>query len=381
MAMDGFNRPARGSVKRRSLQWKFFRAAHILRRVIDTEEKLDGLLPALRAAPWIALDTEADSLHAYPEKLCLLQISSEGVEALVDPLARIEMAPLLKIFHDHELIMHGADYDLRLLRKAFDFKPTAIFDTMLAARLIGCREFGLGNLVQKYLGVKLEKGPQKADWSRRPLTPRMEEYARNDTRFLKPLADILRKELEAKGRLGWHEEACGRLIEECSIVKTPDPDQVWRVKGSYHLGPNALAVLRDIWHWREKEAVAANKPPYFILQPDTMIAISIAAIEGRPIESLIPKRFSPRRQATLLKAVQKGVHSADKPQLIRAAHYRQTAEEKRRYHELEKKRNKRAHDLGIDATIIASRAELVQLARNGGAEENGLMKWQSELLK
>ena len=349
--------------------------------MIDTEEKLEALLPALRAAPWIALDTEADSLHAYPEKLCLLQISSEGVEALVDPLVRLELAPLLKIFHDHQLIMHGADYDLRLLRKTFDFKPTAIFDTMLAARLLGCREFGLSNLVQKFLNVKLEKGPQKADWARRPLTPRMEEYARNDTRFLKPLSDLLRVQLQEKGRLKWHEEACQRLIEECSVVKKPDPDEVWRVKGSYHLNPHALAVLREIWHWREKEAIAANKPPYFILQPDMMIGMSIAAIDGKALEPFIPKRFSPRRQATLVKAVQRGVNSQEKPQLIRTSHYRQTAEEKRRYHDLEKKRNKRAHDLGIDPTIIASRADLVELARNGTEENNRLMKWQSELLK
>ena len=354
--------------------------AHIC-AVIDTEEKLGALLPALQAAPWIALDTEADSLHAYPEKLCLLQVSSEGVEALIDPLAKLELAPLLAIFHDHQLIMHGADYDLRLLRKAFDFKPTAIFDTMLAARLIGCREFGLGNLVHKYLGVKLEKGPQKADWARRPLTPRMEEYARNDTRFLKPLADLLRQELESKGRLKWHTEACERLIEDCSIVRTPDPETIWRVKGSFHLSPAALAVLREVWHWREKEAVVANKPPYFILQPDTMLAMSIAAVDGKPVEPLIPKRFSPRRQATLVKAVQKGMHATDYPQIIRTTHYRQSAEEKRKYHELEKRRNKRAHDLGIDPTIIASRAELVQLARDGEIDTNGLMSWQGELLK
>jgi ribonuclease D len=351
--------------------------------VIDTEEKLAALLPALKAAPWIALDTEADSLHAYPEKLCLLQISSEGVEALVDPLAQLALAPLLDIFHDHQLIMHGADYDLRLLRKTFDFKPTAIFDTMLAARLMGYREFGLSNLVHKLLNVKLEKGPQKADWSRRPLTPRMEEYARNDTRFLKPIAEILRKELQEKGRLKWHEETCQRLIEECSVIRTPDPDTVWRVKGSFHLGSNALAVLREIWHWREKEAVASNKPPYFILQPDTMIEMSISAVEGKSLEHLIPKRFSPRRHSTLVRAAQRGLHSPDKPQLIRATHYRQSAEEKRRYHELEKKRNRRAHDLGIDPTIIASRGDLVQLARNGASPESEviMMNWQSELLE
>src|SRR6185503_5902541 len=189
------------------------------------------------------------------------------------------------------------------------------------------------------------------------------------------------KELEEKGRLKWHEEACQRLIEDCSIVRTPDPDTVWRVKGSFHLGPDALAVLRELWHWREKEAVAANKPPYFILQPDTMIAMSIAAVEGKPYESLIPKRFSPRRVSTLAKSVQKGLHSMEKPQLIRTTHYRQSAEEKRRYHELEKKRNKRAHELAIDPTIIASRADLVQLARNGMLDQDGLMAWQSELLK
>jgi len=372
---ERFNRPPGRTVKPAAPQWKFFAGADIVPSVIDTEEKLAGLLPALRAAPWIALDTEADSLHAYPEKLCLLQISSEGVEALVDPLAQLNLTPLLAIFHDHQLIMHGADYDLRLLRKTFDFKPTAIFDTMLAARLLGCREFGLSNLVHKFLNVNLEKGPQKADWARRPLTPRMEEYARNDTRFLKSLSDILRQQLEEKARLKWHEQACQRLIEECSIVRTPDPDQVWRIKGSFHLGPHALGVLREIWHWREKEATAANKPPYFILQPDTMIAMSIAAVEGKAVEPLIPKRFSPRRHSTLVKAVQRGMHAQNKPQMIRTTHYRQTADEKRRYHELEKKRNRRAHELGIDPTIIASRAELVQLARNGTFDDV-LMIWQ-----
>lgn len=351
--------------------------------MIDTEEKLSALLPALRAAPWIALDTEADSLHAYPEKLCLLQISAEGVEALVDPLTSVPLVPLLKILGDHTLIMHGSDYDLRLFRKTFDFTPKAIFDTMLAARLLGLREFGLGNLVAKYLNVKLEKGPQKADWARRPLTPRMEEYARNDTRFLKALSDMLRQELEEKGRLAWHEESCRRLIEECSVVKPPDPE-AWRVKGSFHLGPYALAVLRDLWHWREKEAVASNRPPYFILQPETMITMSIDAVEGRPVDHLIPKRFSPRRAATLLKAVLRGVQSADKPLLLRTAHYRQTGEEKRRYHDLEKKRNRHATDLSIDPTIIASRADLVQLARvnqNGELPATELMAWQRELLK
>ena len=115
--------------------------------MIDTEERLEAFLPQLRAADWIALDTEADSLHAYPEKLCLIQVSITGSDWLVDPLSKIQLGPLLEVFRQHALILHGADYDLRLMRRDCEFVPTRIFDTMLAARLLGCREFGLGSLV------------------------------------------------------------------------------------------------------------------------------------------------------------------------------------------------------------------------------------------
>ena len=140
--------------------------------------------------------------------------------------------------------MHGADYDLRLLRKHHEFVPSAIFDTMLAARLLGLRQFGLGHLVEKYLGVKLEKGPQKANWAMRPLTERMERYARNDTRYLKPLADRLKPELQASGRLAWQQESCARLIQDSTTQRPADLDAVWRIKGSHLLepaGPGHLA--------------------------------------------------------------------------------------------------------------------------------------------
>ena len=166
--------------------------------MIDTDAKLATFLPALKSAQWVALDTEADSLHAYPEKVCLIQISTAAGDRLVDPLTGINLDPLLDALNAHELIMHGADYDLRLLLKHHQFVPGAIFDTMLAARLLGEPQFGLGSLVEKFLGVKLDKASQKADWARRPLTERMETYARNDTRHLKPLADKLKLELQQK---------------------------------------------------------------------------------------------------------------------------------------------------------------------------------------
>src|SRR5437762_2685745 len=172
--------------------------------MIDTESKLSTFLPVLGQADWVALDTEADSLHAYPEKICLIQISTVSGDRLIDPLAALDLEPFLKALSEHELIMHGADYDLRLLRRHHDFVPRTICDTMLAARLLGLRQFSLGHLVEQFLNVKLEKGPQKANWAMRPLTPRMEEYARNDTRYLKPLWDKLKAQLEASGRLAWH---------------------------------------------------------------------------------------------------------------------------------------------------------------------------------
>ena len=357
----------------------------MLGRVIDTDAKLAALLPVIKSANWLALDTEADSLHAYPEKVCLIQITTAAGDALVDPLGAINLDPLLDALNAHELIMHGADYDLRLLRKHHEFVPSAIFDTMLAARLLGEREFGLGALVGKRLGVKLDKGPQKADWARRPLTERMETYARHDTHYLKPLADRLKLELEHKGRLAWHQESCARLIVETSRPPVVDGDSVWRVKGSFRLGRPALAVLREVWQWREREALAANRPPFFVLTHDKLVAIAAAAAARRPVEPLLPPRLagSSRRRDGLAAAIKTGLQlSADRhPDFLRPKGHRPTEAEMRRYRELEKIRNARAHRLGIDPTLIASRATLGELARDWHKHAPDLMNWQHELLK
>src|SRR5437667_2081282 len=195
--------------------------------VIDTDQRLAAFLPVLRAATWVAVDTEADSLHAYPEKICLIQIGTASGDELIDPLAAVNLAPLLEALSGHELIMHGADYDLRLLERHHRFVPSTIFDTMLAARLLGLTEFSLRHLVEKLLGVKLEKGAQKANWAMRPLTERMERYALNDTRYLRPLEEQLKPELKAKGRMAWHEESCARLISESTQPRPADMDSVW----------------------------------------------------------------------------------------------------------------------------------------------------------
>ena len=210
----------------------------------------------------------------------------------------MDLEPLLKELQRHELIMHGADYDLRLLRKGLNFVPSTIFDTMIASRLLGIREFGLNHLVWRFLNVRLEKGPQKANWARRPLTERMAEYALNDARYLKPVADTLRDQLMQKGRLEWHREMCDTLIKDCARLRPPDPEAVWRVKGSHHLHPPALAVLRELWHWREQEAIKSNRPPFFVLPPDTMVIIAQHAVSDsgtrRPAPAEAPHAAPPR---------------------------------------------------------------------------------------
>jgi ribonuclease D len=351
--------------------------------VIDTQAKLAAFLPVINSAAWLAIDTEADSLHAYPEKVCLIQISTTAGDRLVDPLAQMDLAPFLDALVGRELIFHAADYDLRLLKKHHDFTPTEIFDTMLAARLLGEKQFGLGALVEKFLGIKLDKGPQKADWAQRPLTPRMEIYARNDTRHLKTLEEKLRAELIAKGRLAWHAESCARLIAESSVPSVLDPDEVWRIKGSTFLEGPALAVLRELWHWREAEAIAASRPPFFVLSHETMIAIAAAVAERQPFEQLIPPRMHPRRREHLLAAVRKAqtVPTDKFPEKIRYRSQRPTEAEFKRFRKLEETRNRHAHGLGLDPTLIASKSGLGDLARDWDKYAPQLMNWQRELLK
>jgi ribonuclease D len=351
--------------------------------LIDTEEKLAAFLPQLRAAQWLALDTEADSLHAYPEKVCLIQISIVGTDKLIDPLASINLAPLFDVFNAHELIFHAADYDLRLLEKHHQFTPAAIFDTMLAARLLGELQFGLSALVEKFLGVKLDKGSQKADWARRPLTERMETYARNDTHYLKPLADKLKSALETKDRLAWHQESCARLIVECAQSPIIDADLAWRVKGSSILNRPALAILRELWQWREREAIAYCRPPFFILSHERMVDIADATAAQRPFENILPSKMSPRRRENLLEAVKAGLAiPPDKyPEVLRHKFHRPDEAEFRRFRELEKIRDTHAHKLEIDPTLIASKATLGDLSRNWDKYAPELMNWQKQLLQ
>jgi ribonuclease D len=348
--------------------------------VIADQGRLDALVERVIDSPWVAIDTEADSLHAYPEKLCLMQISVPNRDELIDTLAGLDLNALLTAFHDHELILHGADYDLRLLKRTYDFEPDRLFDTMIAARLLGETQFGLGHLVQKFLNITLEKGPQKMNWAQRPLTPRMEAYARNDTHYLKPLSELLRKELKARGRLSWLEQCCQQLIRDCAIVRPPDPD-AWRLKGSDRLTDRGRAILREIWKWREKEAVAANRPPFFVLSHDDMVLVAMHAAHT-PIEELrLPTRFSARRRETLISAIERGLDVPENqlPKRKPREFNHPDVQMLRRFHHLKKKRDEAAAKNEIDPTLIAPKADLLELARDPATSDH-MLPWQLSLL-
>jgi ribonuclease D len=302
--------------------------------------------------------------------------------ALVDPLAGLPLGPLFDLLQHRELILHGADYDLRLLGRTFRFVPACIFDTMLAARLLGDSQFGLGHLVAKHLNVTLEKGPQTADWARRPLTERMETYARNDVRYLQPLADILRAQLKQTGRLEWLRESCARLVGECAQTTPRDPDLVWRLPGSDRLGRPALAVLRELWRWREKEAIRRNRPPFFVLSHDALVALADTAARAQPVEPLFPRRFPPHARLQVLGVIAHGLalQASRQPLPRRPVRHRVTEAEKRRAAALKQRRDHRARELGIDPTLIASRATLLTLARDGTEPDRVLLGWQRALL-
>lgn len=360
----------------------FCRRLSLVRQVIDKDQELATLLAQLKTADWVAIDTEADSLHAYPEKLCLLQVSSPAGDDLVDPLAAFDISPLLEHLKGRELILHGADYDLRLLQKSFGFVPKSVFDTMWAARLLGSTEFGLTHLVSKNLGITLEKGPQKMNWARRPLTARMETYARNDTRYLRPLAELLRDQLKQKDRLHWQQEVCARMVHECCQQRTQDADLAWRVKGSDRLSRHAMAVLRELWAWREEEAIQRNKPPYFILSHELLVSISAAATADRPVKPLLPPHFSLTRQNHLAAALNRGLKkpAAEHPEVLRSYGPRLGKTEQNRFDSLKLRRDGRGAELQIDPTLIASRSTLVALALDWEANQEGLMAWQRALL-
>jgi ribonuclease D len=230
-----------------------------------------------RAAGEIALDTEGDSLHHYPERLALVQIGlPDGAVWLVDPIALTDLAPLGPVFAEpaRTLILHAGDNDLVHLKRRYGLTFASVFDTAIAARFLGGKALGLDVLLQTYLGVELPPSRQKDDWSARPLDAAQLAYAAADVQHLFALRARLVDELQRVGRLAWVEEECGALAAQPAPERPVDPDAWLGVKGARELPPQGLAAMRELFALREQLARAADRPPFKILGEDTLLRIA-----------------------------------------------------------------------------------------------------------
>ena len=373
-------------------------------RLIATDADLSELLKRIEAADRVGIDIEADSLHSYREKLCLLQISVPTVagivdagsglgttshsrdhqsrlqhDVIVDPLAGLDLEPLRRALESREIVLHGSDYDLRMLRRGLNFIAHKIFDTLIAARLLGIREFSLAALVKRYFGLELPKGSQKADWAKRPLPARMAEYAINDARYLLPLAEKLEAELDSYQRRDWLRQSCQRAIEQAAMARVRKNDESWRVRGSGSLKGPAVAVLRALWQWREREAEMADRPPFHILQNENLVNAAVSFASGSVPDY---KHFSSRRRQAFREAAQIALAApeSDWPVLPRRYGTRPTAETIRRTEELRRRRDKSAEELGLEPSFVAPRGTLEAIAADHARAATLVVPWQRELL-
>ena len=231
---------------------------------VDRTPILAEHIARVRSGP-LALDSEADSFHHYHEKVCLIQLSFGESDLLLDPLSDLDLAPLGALLADRRLtkILHGADYDIRMLRRDLGLEIRGLFDTMVAARLVGERSFGLSALLEKFFDVKLDKRFQRADWSRRPLPVEMKRYAVRDTRYLEELAGLLQRRLEELGRVEWADEEFGRLESVCWVSERRPEEAFLRVEGIQALNRAELAVARELALLRESTARRRDGRPSF----------------------------------------------------------------------------------------------------------------------
>lgn len=278
-------------------------------RFIQEPGELSRLGEELREADVLAVDTEADSLHSYRGKLCLLQLSTTERTVLVDTLALEDLSPLAPVMASAGTlkILHGADYDLRMLDRDGGLRLHRIFDTMIAARILGRPRVGLAALLEEEFEVVLDKSKQRADWSRRPLPPDLRDYAATDTRHLPALRLRLAAGLESSGRSAWAEEEFSRL-EEIRYEAPVEIPEAWRkVKGVARLEGRARAVLREVFLWREKRAEELDRPPFKVLGREPMLEVARRAPRDAKALSSVPgvgRRSS--RLRGLLEAVAKG---------------------------------------------------------------------------
>jgi ribonuclease D len=358
---------------------------------IDTPEQLQRLASQLADEPLLGVDTEAAGYHRYFDRLSLVQLSTRERNYLIDPFAAGDLSPLKPLFErrETEVVFHDADYDLRILDRDAGMTVGGLFDTQIAAAFLGERSLGLGNVIEKYLGLKLPKEHQRADWAERPLTEGMKEYAATDTAHLPELRDRLRTELEARGRMHWAEEEFVRREQ----TRWSEPDEsreaYMRMKGARDLTPRGLAVLRELFAWREDVAKERDQATFRVLSNQALLEMSAAP--PREMRTLTDvKGISPglaqRRGRDILAAVARGLEVPDDalPRYPRGQRHERDPELEARVEALKAARNARAGELDLEPGFVMPRALMEEIARarpgdhDALAAVSGVRRWQVE---
>ena len=357
---------------------------------LDQSSEVDRFLDQISDVTELALDTEGASFHRFLDRIYLLQLSTRERSAIIDPLPIGTPQKLGDLLQDPkvEVVFHDADYDLRLLHQDYGWHVTKIFDTRVAAQLLGIKSFGLAALLEQYFDVKLDKKHQRADWSMRPLTHDMLEYAAQDTRFLLQLRDQMKAALERRGRWHWAEEEFQRL-EGTRWEAEESMEGFLRLKGARDLTRRELAVLREVANWRDTVAAQLDRATFRVMGNEVLFELArraprsvseLSAIKG------MPRGMIDRGGGEIVASVRRGMEApeADLPKFPRGQRWNKDRDFDDRVGRLKSVRDEAATRLELDPGVLCSRERLENVARSGAktvtdlATVPDLRRWQIE---
>ena len=357
---------------------------------LDKPDAVERFLAEISDITELALDTEGASFHRFLDRIYLLQLSTRDRSAIIDPLPIGSPAGLgdLLLNNDVEVVFHDADYDLRLLHQDYGWHVTNIFDTRIASQLLGIKSFGLAALLEQFFDVRLDKKHQRADWSMRPLTPDMLEYAAQDTRYLLQLKDHMKAELSRRGRLHWAQEEFARL-EGTRWEAEESMEGFLRLKGARDLTRRELAVLREVANWRDVVAAELDRATFRVMGNEALFELArrtprsvseLSAIKG------MPKGMIERAGIDIVAAVRRGmeVPEAELPKFPKGQRWNKDRDFDEKVARLKAVRDTAATRLELDPGVLCSRERMENVARSGArsveelAAVPDLRRWQIE---
>jgi Ribonuclease D len=351
--------------------------------IITNSVQLDGAVRRMLESQAIAVDTESNSRHHYPEQLCLIQIATRNNVYIIDTIILKDIGPLQKVLADDTImkIIHGADYDVRSIDRHCGFRIHNLYDTYIAARFAGITEVGLAALIRDLLSVDIVKSKrlQTADWGRRPLSKEAIDYAGSDVLHLMALQEILSKRLDVLGRTTWVAEEFARLQEV--RYTAPDIENAFRsIKGAESLDGRGLAVLRSLFLFREQEALRRHRPPFFVMPDEILVALSTSrTADLGGFCNAEPPRF----RADLQQALRDGLAAQPIQSIPRMRFEPMNSEQTRRFTSLKTWRTSLAAKLALDPSIIWPMVSLQRLAKepdtlDAEAISDNVRRWQNE---